>query len=189
MGPQLFSRGYLPGPCQGLPWTHCFNGATAFQPWIRKASQHRMDCYHSLQWGHSFSAVDTGASFKWFRDQGMLSLASMGPQLFSRGYQRGEEECGIGQAKASMGPQLFSRGYSIWQWQIHSCLSFNGATAFQPWIREPRPAAPCDGYLLQWGHSFSAVDTQGARGGNQRRGGFNGATAFQPWILRGRSER
>src|SRR3972149_483940 len=40
------------------------------------------------------------------------------------------------------------------------CASFNGATAFQPWI----PSTP-------W-------ERLGAR-----RRGFNGATAFQPWIL------
>ena len=38
-------------------------------------------------------------------------------------------------------------------------IGFNGATAFQPWIRS-RPVCICELAVgLQWGHSFSAVDT------------------------------
>src|SRR6266545_207066 len=33
MGPRLFSRGDTTRRCRRTPWTACFNGATAFQPW------------------------------------------------------------------------------------------------------------------------------------------------------------
>ena len=59
---------------------------------------------------------------------------------------------------ASMGPRHFSRG--IWAHGVSvppQYISFNGATAFQPW--NPHLGEP---------HDASAHC-------------FNGATAFQPW--------
>ena len=63
MGPQLFSRGYIPygsGTAGGL--YGCFNGATAFQPWIQDCFGILDGAMNPLQWGHSFSAVDTASN-------------------------------------------------------------------------------------------------------------------------------
>ncbi len=89
--------------------------------------------------------------------------------------------------KASMEPRLFSRGYGI-----HTgppCLlfnSFNGATAFQPWIHFEPAGLFVALSPLQWSHGFSAVDTLTSRRSQPTRKCFNGATAFQPWILTAR---
>ena len=86
----------------------------------------------NLQWSHGFSAMDTSrsASTRW------VLMGLQWSHGFSAMDTRVATHCG---AAASM--------------------SFNGATAFQPWIRERLP--------LGW-----AADAA-----------FNGATAFQPWIL------
>ena len=41
---------------------------------------------------------------------------------------------------------------------IAECASFNGATAFQPWRFPASLDDLVKKYLLQWGHSFSAVE-------------------------------
>ncbi len=60
-------------------------------------------------------------------------------------------------------------------------MSFNGATAFQPWKWIACPLI-CRGWeRLQWGHGFSAVEMGNAATLPRRAHRFNGATAFQPW--------
>ena len=181
MGPRLFSRGYF-----------------------LLSSNSAADVL-TFQWGHDFSAVDTGHAAAGFgREQGV----SMGPRLFSRGYDLDKKkkielvDCFNGATTfqpwirgilrwqrtqpllVSMGPRLFSRGYFVWLTDRQELNKrFNGATTFQPWIHVP----VYNQYTLipsfQWGHDFSAVDTP--RLGHwlpDRKLGFNGATTFQPWI-------
>ena len=88
----------------------CFNGATAFQPWIPSSG---FDFQNVL-----FSSFNGATAFQpWILGQAHRFL---GRYIYV----------------ASMGPQLFSRGYHTTQVKmLAAILSFNGATAFQPWIR------------------------------------------------------
>ena len=108
----------------------------------------------------------------------------------------------------SMEPRPFSHGYGPLSIRDSPPAgSFNGATTFQPWIRDgdaPVYAAATD---LQWSHDLSAMDTArypfvirlrldpsmeprpfshgyatGMRRSTPQRPTFNGATTFQPWI-------
>ena len=91
-----------------------------------------MTPHQMLQWGQRLSALDTAKS--WSKPRAT--------------------------AVASMGPTPFSVGYKHWEAQFpppHS--SFNGANAFQRWIRFRRNSS------------------------SSRASGFNGANAFQRWIL------
>ena len=109
-----------------------------------------------LQWSHGLSAMDTpGHSVTNY----VLTLASMEPWPFSHGYDH----------KIPAGRRILK--------------GFNGAMAFQPWIRLTCPICPSTSSPLQWSHGLSAMDTNTVAG--LRVGfvsGFNGATAFQPWI-------
>ena len=105
-----------------------------------------------------------------------------------------------------MGPQLFSRGnFTAFSKVSRVFDCFNGATAFQPWKSVMPPAKAVQpvvlqwGHsfsaveilcftsllalqvLLQWGHSFSAVEIKTAVTIAGIVASFNGATAFQPW--------
>ncbi len=227
MEPRLFSRGYKIEILEHqqelkLQWSHgfsavdtqknrivnsmkktSFNGATAFQPWIRPDRPS-----HARQHRH----------------------ASMEPRLFSRGYQLREHIEGQTRA-ASMEPRLFSRGYGATgtgfgsffglQWshgfsavdtpfgiflraeivELQWSHGFSAVdtrrftvldveAAMLQWSHgfsavDTRPRGwhfDLDG-LLQWSHGFSAVDTSSlVRGRYPARLSFNGATAFQPWI-------
>ena len=204
MGPRHFSRGYRHSAADAARCLARFNGATAFQPWIRRTCPECGSRECALQWGHGISAVDTRCGE---RVAAIQEVASMGPRHFSRGYRR--------------------------RWcRWHQALTrFNGATAFQPWIRRLPSSSAMGSVGLQWGHGISAVDTwhQRRRGPPVRklqwghgisavdtrrrrchlsrlqeasmgprhfsRGyhltvyhyrlrprSFNGATAFQPWI-------
>ena len=108
---------------------------------------------------------------------------SMEPRLFSHGYQ-GSRHLPGKPAHPSMEPRLFSHGYPgsfrrrhssrrHLQWShgfsamdtshavMRACgsSSFNGATAFQPWIHWDNFAFLGDFDRLQWSHGFSAMDT------------------------------
>ena len=254
MEPQPFSHGYsswkrnLSKVLRPLQWSHSlsamdtgvgpwkaytrltFNGATAFQPWIRGEQAAVMRSQVGLQWSHSLSAMDTPPSVHAISYR---LRPSMEPQPFSHGYGDGYRQIGQRQTP-SMEPQPFSHGYIVelvhiapgprsLQWS-HSLSAmdtraeppgrfstdrpFNGATAFQPWIRCPRKCwsnstsrlqwshslsamdtcCPRRRHqhagALQWSHSLSAMDTRGFQYDGQRYGPFNGATAFQPWIQR-----
>ena len=61
-------------------------------------------------------------------------------------------------------------------------FAFNGATAFQPWIRKNKFGGIGATNLLQWSHGLSAVDTITLALRCDTGYAFNGATAFQPWI-------
>ena len=110
MEPRLFSHGYL--ETSGidhkdivLQWSHgfsamdtwryrltwtrliAFNGATAFQPWIRGLAYLRFIQPVGLQWSHGFSAMDTLPTLG---IAPALSSPSMEPRLFSHGYIKSE---------------------------------------------------------------------------------------------------
>ena len=160
-----------------------FNGATTLQPWIPLAGRAAFSAGNMLQWGHDSSAVDTTSGESRIQRR---KHASMGPRLFSRGYQVVKSALTL-RAIASMGPRLFSRGYlasplprggwrSCLQWGHDSSAVdtgwsssraarwniFNGATTLQPWILLSRADAPASIWYLQWGHDSSAVDTSSA---------------------------
>ena len=108
MGPTPFSVGYDEGEKYGQRDFHRFNGANAFQRWIRASGNHP-------------------------RDDG--SDASMGPTPFSVGYAHRQPVVPRARA-ASMGPTPFSVGYLICCHTIRSTrICFNGANAFQRWIQ------------------------------------------------------
>ncbi len=156
MGPRLFSRGYLSVNVLSSKFFQClFNGATTLQPWIRWISD------TARAQPRLFNGATTLQP--WIRRRRAANDArrggsSMGPRLFSRGYDGIRYRIGRGEA-SSMGPRLFSRGYSA---QLENSFE-------QP--------------DLQWGHDSSAVDTMRLRYTRAARMFFNGATTLQPWIL------
>ena len=89
-----------------------------------------------------------------------LKTPSMEPRPFSRGYGIVEFGRLFGPEFPSMEPRPFSRGYTKGErgWQDQG-TSFNGATAFQPWIPSRKLLNSSRGLYLQWSHGLSAVDT------------------------------
>ena len=85
--------------------------------------------------------------------------ASMGPPPFSVGYIKSTTNGGRHE-NASMGPTPFSVGYGR-RLPIHgaSCPRFNGANAFQRWIRHMLDDLRNAESMLQWGQRLSALDT------------------------------
>ena len=132
MGPRPFSRGNISSIGNRISVCTRFNGATAFQPW------------------------------KFARRQGKVEErfdASMGPRPFSRGNAVAFRPAGCGRPRASMGPRPFSRGnVPLCTGDAEFLLSFNGATAFQPWKSPPKIGSPPRTTQLQWGHGLSAVE-------------------------------
>ena len=59
MEPWPFSHGYMTAATSTATSTTPFNGATAFQPWIRCGGRLTPGHSNSLQWSHGFSAMDT----------------------------------------------------------------------------------------------------------------------------------
>ncbi len=203
MEPRPFSRGYTKPPVWIAETQPRFNGATAFQPWIRKIVVRYYKYGNWLQWSHGLSAVDTQLYDK---DNNLLYNASMEPRPFSRGYQvKKGSKLEIAVLQWSHGLSAVDTETSEKDKELYQ--GFNGATAFQPWIHNIMRINVYDNDRLQWSHGLSAVDTQGnipialyllAASMEPRpfsRGyilfvmadilsfdGFNGATAFQPWI-------
>ncbi len=179
MGPRLFSRGDPPGCSPPRSRHRGFNGATAFQPWRRRASTPQVTHLLASMGPRLFSRGDATSAAR----SSAARPASMGPRLFSRGDVHPQQRPGV-QLHASMGPRLFSRGDIAWLVTDSKLVlpasmgprlfsrgdklyvvavdpgkgSFNGATAFQPW-RLANKVAPAGGNALQWGHGFSAVET------------------------------
>ena len=158
-----------------------FNGATTFQPWILE---------------NAWELIDTRLQ------------VSMGPRLFSRGYAR-EKEIGRDGEEGFNGATTFQPWIPALEGSCpNKNLGFNGATTFQPWIHEIYARkGSASKHLFQWGHDFSAVDTDadiaqtvlgsmvsmgprlfsrgyftGANLTDADLSSFNGATTFQPWI-------
>ncbi len=154
MGPRLFSRGNARELSRVLPGRGCFNGAAAFQPRKCPSSSSPGSGRSLLQWGRGFSAAEMAGDEL---ASHVVTLASMGPRLFSRGNGRlhhGRVPAGV----ASMGPRLFSRG-NIGRGQ--TALLIRG--------------------MLQWGRGFSAAEMpSGSVSYALTRSRFNGAAAFQP---------
>ena len=60
--------------------------------------------------------------------------------------------------------------------------SFNGATTFQSWKRDPSRSGELVTARLQWSHNFSVVETARQLCRHDRQFlSFNGATTFQSW--------
>ena len=158
-----------------------------------------------FQWGHDFSAVDTSCSrtrdipvpagfngattFQpWIPEvkDAMLAnlVVSMGPRLFSRGYEKKtHRECRV-LCEVSMGPRLFSRGYAPEPVRVGRRVpGFNGATTFQPWIPAFWSLIEALEVVVSMGpRLFSRGYPTKLRKGISLKERFNGATTFQPWI-------
>ena len=180
MGPPLFSDGDL---------------ARQDDPTFRASA---------FQWGHRFSAMETGYAHALPGDD---VLASMGPPLFSDG-DRAVPLVAVLLVAASMGPPLFSDGdlmstelYSTWASVLQWGHRFSAMET--PLIIV---AVILYGAWLQWGHRFSAMETCREYAGEHllldasmgpplfsdgdrrnhalvvlQSNRFNGATAFQRW--------
>src|SRR5690606_5144475 len=59
MEPRLLSRGNAEDRRPRPGSDHCFNGATASQPWKRAPFTPLTPLHSRLQWSHGFSAVET----------------------------------------------------------------------------------------------------------------------------------
>ena len=165
--------------------TPTFNGATAFQPWIHERWRYHVRRVGILQWSHGFSAMDTIGDDPC---RGDALDPSMEPRLFSHGYltraHGWSSTCTSLQwshgfsamdtspmssksevdESPSMEPRLFSHGYfRLCRPQHPARRSFNGATAFQPWIHRLRGRQQAVVLTLQWSHGFSAMDTRHVR--------------------------
>ena len=108
-----------------------FNGATTFPLWKSK----------------SLNILD-----------GLLGLASMGPQRFRCGNVLIIKRMDESQA-ASMGPQRFRCG-NLFVSPSHQKTSrrFNGATTFPLWKSIGYNTNEHEMYMLQWGHNVSVVE-------------------------------
>ena len=136
-----------------------FNGATAFRRWKQHHGRSLRDV-PKLQWGHRLSAMETNRPT--ILEEAQLAEASMGPPPF-------------GDGNAALASRTCCRD---------SC--FNGATAFRRWKRPERRFKHMGGYVLQWGHRLSAMETRSPRSGpHGDTGSFNGATAFRRWKREG----
>ena len=83
-----------------------------------------------------------------------------------------------------MEPRLISRGNSSFPGpRGPGGVSFNGATAYQPWKLLDVGTVTAETLSnLQWSHGLSAVETgPGGLCGVPPTMPFNGATAYQPW--------
>ena len=157
MGPWLFSHGYsvdliITDPPYMFQWGHGFSAmdtpkktlltteyfSVSMGPWL--FSHGYLELVDSMQmptsvfqWGHGFSAMDTRSRVR--SDRAEALHVSMGPWLFSHGYVRQLRRRDVEQV-VSMGPWLFSHGYAHRsQRPDRRDHRFNGAMAFQPWIR------------------------------------------------------
>ncbi len=111
--------------------TRSFNGAMAFQPWIlcprRPAGPARSSFNGAM-------AFQPWILLRQTQNSG-IEDPSMGPWPFSHGYFHGTT-LDTKQAYPSMGPWPFSHGYGKQGKRPASLpIPFNGAMAFQPWIR------------------------------------------------------
>ena len=144
----------LPAPATmaapiALQWGHSFSAVEIF-PLVNIFPK-----FSVLQWGHSFSAVEIGKS-------GVNIIADVKLQWghsFSAVEMKKHGILHKGKPLASMGPQLFSRGdVYLPSGDAGGHIRFNGATAFQPWRSFTRYLIALFSKTLQWGHSFSAVE-------------------------------
>ncbi len=180
MGPWPFSHGYYavdnPMPIE----LQSFNGAMAFQPWIREERRKTMKALNDLQWGHGLSAMDTPR--KW-RRLPMKSGPSMGPWPFSHGYisrptchRPHPRSLQWGHGLSAMDTRELARpsfAHVVLQWG-HGLSAMDTQTSaaarnagrppsMGPWpfshgyLSAPPP--PPAGKTLQWGHGLSAMDT------------------------------
>ena len=110
-----------------------------------------------LQWSHGFSAMDTAANdLNDLRERTRLqwSHGFSAMDTSKHNSHTGRTVCSFNGATAF---QPWIPG--ITPFLLPPYLPFNGATAFQPWILVwPSPDTDLS-YRLQWSHGFSAMDT------------------------------
>ena len=156
MEPRLYSHGYARIIEAGFEiFPNDLQRSHGLSAMDTRRKRKKKDKETGLQWSHGLSAMDTGLP-------GRRMMAAPHP---------------------SMEPWPFSHGYSLKlvpkRVDKHT---FNGAMAFQPWIRAlanchvklPHPS------MEPWPFSHG-YDTL-THGGKNVRYPFNGAMAFQPWI-------
>ena len=135
-----------------------FNGAMTSQPWIRRISM------LSLRTARRFNGAM--ASQPWIHDPRRRDVrdpapASMEPWLPSHGYVGFAARPAAVRDLASMEPWPPSHGYSPSSSSRSARAScFNGAMAFQPWIRACAVGRNQPPKRLQWSHGLSAMDTR-----------------------------
>ena len=157
-GANAFQR-WIPGiDSEDAMCCHRFNGANAFQRWIRESARGELPNRPRFNGANAFQ--------RWIPDLRFVIVpriyrvrASMGPTPFSVGYDATPASPFIERA-ASMGPTPFSVGYSVaLRAMRYSPMCFNGANAFQRWIRLLRIHMAACSKKLQWGQRLSALDT------------------------------
>ncbi|GEM_PF-857468 len=204
MGPRLFSRGNLAGErgaaesSAALQWghgysavetfwceqvddsSHCFNGATAIQPWKQLP---RISCRSGACSFNGATAIQpwkrrhetwmqrNPSSFNgataiqpWKRSPPprqayLVQPASMGPRLFSRGNNLWDFE-GRNMPRASMGPRLFSRGNNNRNQGSFFLIALQWGHGYSAVETNLGLYVPVHlNVRLQWGHGYSAVET------------------------------
>ena len=129
-----------------------FDGATAAQPWKRETA---------------------------IAGEAILSVASMGPRLLSRGRPLGAERL-YNDSTTSMGPRRLSRGRRrYWRGSARAGRASMGPRPIQPW-KLSQPSCCNAATPLQWGHG-APWKPAGSWRTKLVRPRFNGATAFRPW--------
>src|SRR5690606_26455927 len=122
MEPRLLSRGNAEDRRPRPGSDHCFNGATASQPWKRAPFTTLTPLHSRLQWSHGFSAVETA----WYGTRTGVDVERQWSH-------------GLAAVETGLEPAGRPRGQP----------SFNGATASQPWKpHELRPGAGHDADAL-----------------------------------------
>jgi hypothetical protein len=109
----------------------CFNGATTFQPWIRMGERNIIQPL----------------------------TVSMGPRLFSHGYRNKRRIVSFMEERFNGATTFQPWIPSMKKLQTFLMSGFNGATTFQPWIQERKKDVFSFLGMFQWGHDFSAMDT------------------------------
>ena len=139
-----------------------FNGATLFQAWKLVIGSMSQSAKLQLQWGHTFSSVETflnadgttpqGYGLQWghtfssvetpinARGHEARPEASMGPHFFKRGNRWASPHSARPTWGASMGPHFFKRGNCLTaRYTPYVICRFNGATLFQAWKPDATP--------------------------------------------------
>ena len=139
LGGLQWSNGYKTPPLLPTPSSPIFKGATAFQPWIHYWHDDAFALHNHLQRSHGFSAMDTCATRPACsalpalqRSHGLSAMDT--PARVATVMETAFLQWSHGLSAMDTRPKRKAR-YS-------KPLTFNGAMAFQPWIRKCRAANP-----------------------------------------------
>ena len=135
-----------------LQWSH---GLSAMDT---RSSRTYQTSESGLQWRHGLSAMDT---------PGCVRCASRSMYLqWSHGFSAMDTAANDLNDLRERTRLQWSHGFSAMDTLENSAkrklmsACFNGATAFQPWIRGNRVVILVTQVELQWSHGFSAMDTR-----------------------------